>query len=105
MEEKLRKFVEAGSPDTSREVVMSKICRNDLTNIVQSDYLLARTSGLTIAEANHALLLAQEIRTLGIEAILARVNAITTPKTLKSANLKRKRRRDEEPDLKKRAKF
>lgn len=105
MEEKLIKFVEARSPDTSREAVMSMLCSEELIDIVQSDYNIARSSGLTITESKHALLLAQEIRKLGIETILAKANSLTTSNNVKPITVKRKRRKEEEPELKKRTKF
>lgn len=105
MEEKLINFVGTGSPDTTREAVMSKICSEEISPIIHSDYIMARSSGLTISESKHALLLAQEIRTLGFEEVLARINSLTNPKNLKSTTLKRKRQRDEEPDIKKRTRF
>ena len=106
MEDKLRQVVERGSPDTYRERGIRLLVEADLEDYDQADYITARSAGLTIAEANHALLLAQEIRRVGIDAFLRRGNSMSIPQNPKQKLLRRKRRRtSEEPEIKKRTKF
>lgn len=81
MEERLKECMlrwnRVGSPDTFRDSTVKSITRNSQSVSIQNpEYLIARLSGLTIAEAMDALLLTEEIRQSGIEKVLAKLEAL-----------------------------
>lgn len=96
MEERIKKCFQlwnrTGSPDTFRKATIKSINPHNLNaSLSNPEYIIARFSGLTIAEAKDALILAEEIRKSGIEKVMAKWEVLSQKLTYVS--LARKRRK------------
>ncbi|CAG9328158.1 unnamed protein product [Blepharisma stoltei] len=109
MEEKLKECLlhwnRVGSPDTFRDNTLKSFCNQTASIPFQNpEYLIARLSGLTIAEASDALMLAEEIRHSGIERVLAKLEALgqkIPSVSVAKRPRKNKKSKNQEPKLKK----
>ncbi|CAG9317378.1 unnamed protein product [Blepharisma stoltei] len=113
MEEKLKECIlrwnRVGSPDTFRDTTIRSFCSQTPPISTQNpEYLIARISGLTMAEASDALMLAEEIRHSGIERVLAKLEALgqkIPSVSVSKRPRKTKKTKKSEPKLKKKQKL
>ncbi|CAG9319656.1 unnamed protein product [Blepharisma stoltei] len=71
MEERLKIYFQLWNK-TSKNSLKPMHTYSPNTSLNNPEYLIARLSGLTIAEAKDALILAEEIRKAGIEKVMAK---------------------------------
>lgn len=89
----LRPFLLQASPDQTDKFCLALGIRKS-PQVDPADYSLARSSGLSIAEAESAIALAEELKKVSLETLIARLEHTTSGKLLHK--FKRKHRRGQE---------
>lgn len=104
MEEQLAKYFEkARSQGLTESELLPLLSSQRTIKTIESDYIKARSSGLTISQSEFASILAQEISKQGLDSLL---NTLENPKYQDSQLIKKRHKKvcKDEPKLNKKRK-